>query len=245
VLSHFIEEEGVPTAGISLIRPHTTILKPPRALWVPFELGRPLGPPDNPVFQRQVLTALLNLFIAPSGPVLADYPDDEPKSTSEPVVLSCPVNYSQDADDTLVTDKLEASLRREIAAMRPWYNTSVAKRNRTTVGLCGIPLENLGDFIYALAKGKEPENPRKDLVMAYTVKFAVEDLKSYYIEGITAQPGRENVTGQQLEDWFWYGTKAGEVLLELKRVCEKSPDELLKMIGGHFLVPPKVAKAKK
>ena len=38
-LALYIEDEGVPTVGLSLVREHTAALKPPRALWVPFMLG--------------------------------------------------------------------------------------------------------------------------------------------------------------------------------------------------------------
>jgi hypothetical protein len=242
VLSHFLEAEGLPTAGISLIRPHTEIIKPPRALWVPFELGHPLGPPNNTAFQRRVLMALIKLLQAPAGPVLADFPDDEPESSEGQGVLACPVPYSQTEDETAGTESLEAAFRREIASLRPWYDMAVSKRKRTTVGLSGLQLEVLGSFIYAAAKGREPENPRKDLALSYMVKFAAEDLKAYYIEAITAQPGQEGASGQKLQDWFWDETKAGEVLLELKQVCEASPDKLMNTIGHHFMVPPKVAR---
>jgi hypothetical protein len=244
VLAHFIEEQGVPTAGISLIRPHTEIIKPPRALWVPFQLGRPLGPPNNPGFQKRVLMALLELLEAPAGPLLADFPDEEPESSDEPTVLACPVIYTQATDETGETDRPAAAFRREMAAIRPWYDMSLAKRRRTTVGISGIGLDALGDFIYAAAKGMEPENPRKDLPLAYTLKFAAEDLKSYYIEAITSQPGQEGASSQTLESWFWDETKAGEVLLELKRVCEASPDKMVNMIGAYFIVPGSVARRK-
>ncbi len=61
-LAHFFEEEGVPTTQISLVRLHTERINPPRALWVPFELGRPLGIPDDPTFQKRVLLAALKLL---------------------------------------------------------------------------------------------------------------------------------------------------------------------------------------
>ena len=54
-LSIFFEEAGLSTTGISLIRINTEKVAPPRALWVPFELGRPLGAPSDPAFQRRVL----------------------------------------------------------------------------------------------------------------------------------------------------------------------------------------------
>ncbi len=72
-LAHYLEEEGVATTQISLIREHTEIIKPPRALWVPFELGRPLGLPDDPALQTRVLVAALKLLEAERGPVLEDF----------------------------------------------------------------------------------------------------------------------------------------------------------------------------
>jgi hypothetical protein len=243
VLSHFIEEEGVPTAGISLVRPHTEVIKPPRALWVPFELGRPLGPPDDAAFQKRVLTALLKLLEAPQGPILEDYPEDEPES-DELTVLACPVGFANSDDESENVDTLLSDFRREITAMRPWYDMALNKRQRTTVGVSGIDLENLGDFIYAFVKGEPPKNPRNDIPLASTLKFAVEDLKAYYIEGITAQPGQANASSKILQDWFWNKTVCGKVFLALKKVCETSPDKMIQMMGQFFLVPGEVARAK-
>jgi hypothetical protein len=80
--------------------------------------------------------------------------------------------------------------------------------------------------------------------MAYTVKFAVEDLKAYYIEAIIAQPGQEGASAQKLQDWLWDKTKAGEVLLELKKVCEASSDKLMSMMGTRFIVPGNIVRSK-
>ena len=71
-LGHYLEDAGIATAGISLIRLHSEKIRPPRALWVPFELGRPLGVPNDPAFQTRVLQAVLDLVRAESGPVLVD-----------------------------------------------------------------------------------------------------------------------------------------------------------------------------
>ena len=244
MLGHFIEEEGVPTASISLIRPHTEIIKPPRALWVPFELGRPLGPPDNAAFQRRVLLALLGMFEAPDGPRLEDFPEDEPETEGEITVLACPLDYTRATLETGEIDQLQVAFRREIVAMRPWYDMAVARRQRTTVGVSGIDLEALVDFIYAFVRGEEPENPRNDIPLAYTLKFAIEDLQSYYIEGVTAQPGQGGASSQVLTDWFWDETAAGKVLLALKKGCEASQDDVMRQMGAHFLVPMKVASRK-
>ena len=69
-LAHYLEAEGVPAVAISLIRLHTEKVRPPRALWVPFELGRPLGAPNDQAFQTRVIAAALGLLEAASGPVV-------------------------------------------------------------------------------------------------------------------------------------------------------------------------------
>src|SRR3954465_10073527 len=84
-LGHYLEDEGVATVAIALIRPQAENTKPPRALWVPFELGRPLGPPSDPAFQKRVLLAALGLLERHDGPVLlTDFPDDDPCEAPDP-----------------------------------------------------------------------------------------------------------------------------------------------------------------
>jgi hypothetical protein len=245
VLAHFLEEEGVPTTQISLIRLHTELTKPPRALWVSFELGRPLGVPNDPSFQKRVLLATLKLLEAPDGPRLEDFPEDAPTSPDEITMLSCPVNFVQKGIDPGETEQLHAAFNREIISMRPWYDMTVKKRGRTTVGVSGINLEAIGDFIYSFLKGVKPENPRDDIPLAYALKFAVDDLKAYYFEGITAQPGQESVSSQVLADWFWEETVAGKVLLAVKEAGKTNEDDLMRMVSGKLIVPAwKVARGK-
>jgi hypothetical protein len=240
VLAHYIEEEGVPTACISIVRPYTEKVKPPRSLWVSFELGRPLGVPNDPAFQKRVLVALLKLLEAPEdkGPILIeDYPEDVPEVEGGVTVLSCPIDYGQIQDKPEGADQLETSFLREITAMRPWYDMAMAKRKRTTVGVSGIDLDSIGGFIYAFIKGETPENPRQDVDLATTLKTAVEDLRAYYFEGVTTQPGQENASNEALLNWFWYETVAGKVILELNKACKNSPNKSLNMLAERFPVP--------
>lgn len=235
----------MPTTQISLIRRHTELTNPPRALWVSFELGRPLGIPNDPVFQRRVLLAALKLLEAPGGPLLEDFPDDAPASTDEITVLACPVNFVQNNLDVTETDELYAAFKGEMASMRAWYDIAIEKHGRTTVGVSGMELDAIGDFIYSFLKGTEPENPRDDISLAYTLKFAADDLKAYYFEGITAQPGQESASSQILTDWFWGETVAGKVLSAIKEVYRKSEDSSMRSVGRSFLVPTwKIARGK-
>ncbi len=210
-------------------------------MWVPFELGHPLGVPDNVAFQRRVLLALLRLLEASEGPVLKDFPEDEPEN-DEITVLACPVSFHQIIIESEEADTIQAAFRKEMTAIRPWYDMGVARRKRTTVGVSGVDLDMLGDFIYTFVRGEEPKNPRNDIPLVYTLKLAVEDLKSYYVEGITAQPGQAGASSQVLKDWFWDNTVAGKVLLALKKVCEGSEDKMMSMMGAHFIVPGDVVR---
>lgn len=66
-----IERAGIPTVSISLLKDITLKVKPPRALWVPFNHGYPLGEPDNPAIQKEVLQAALSLLTeAQTAPVI-------------------------------------------------------------------------------------------------------------------------------------------------------------------------------
>ena len=121
-LAHYLEEDGLATTQISLIRLHSEKTRPPRALWVPFELGRPLGPPNDAPFQRRVLMAVLELLKAPSGPLLTDYAEDAPKATeAEMEGWVCPINLAPPALD----GDGDADLRQRRQGKRPLVETGV------------------------------------------------------------------------------------------------------------------------
>jgi hypothetical protein len=67
-LGHYLEEEGLATVAIALIRPQAEHTRPPRALWVPFELGRPIGPPGDAAFQKRVILAALGMLVEGGRP---------------------------------------------------------------------------------------------------------------------------------------------------------------------------------
>jgi hypothetical protein len=179
---------------------------------------------------------VLRLLEAPAGPCLEDFPEEEPESDVI-TVLACPVSFAKTADNEKGANKTLVALRREIAAMRPWYDMSVGKRQRTTVGVSRLDIAALVDFIYGFVSGTAPSNPRDDIPLAETLKLAVDDLKAYYFEGATAQPGQSGASSRVLEDWFWEETVAGRVLLDLKKVCEASPDQTLAEMGSHAIAP--------
>jgi hypothetical protein len=68
-----IEREGIATVSISLLREVVSVLKPPRALFVPFPMGFPLGAPQRPQWQHRVIAAALELLERDDTPILAEF----------------------------------------------------------------------------------------------------------------------------------------------------------------------------
>jgi len=70
------ERRGISTVVLQLLRSVAEKVRPPRALLVPFSHGFPLGAPNDPGLQAQVIEAALRLLEDETGspPVLVDYP---------------------------------------------------------------------------------------------------------------------------------------------------------------------------
>lgn len=237
VLAHYLEEEGIPTTQISLIREHTEKIKPPRALWVPFELGRPFGVPGDADWQTRVLRAVLELLEASSGPVLADFPDDTPAATDEPAALACPVNFPAPITDLNDMERLGEALQNEVRELRSWYDLAVTKSGRTTVGASGLDPQAIGTFVGAFLGGGIPASPQDDIPALAMFKLAVEDLKAYYSEAVAAQPGQKTATGTTLTNWFWRETAAGKVLFALQALWKTSDDRNTRFLARVLMVP--------
>jgi hypothetical protein len=236
-LAHYLEGEGIPTAAISLIREHAVKIQPPRALWVPFELGRPLGVPDNPEFQRRVLLALLELFDAANGPILADFPEDAPPGAQEPVHLVCPVTFPKAVVRLNDEELLYQTLQQEVAELRMWYDLSIARLGRTTVGSSGLAIEVAAKFVGAFMFDDAPTTPLDGVPALALLRLAVEDLKSFYFEAMTAQPGQQNVTSAILAKWFWSETTAGKILFFLQDRWRESANPTLRDFSRLLLIP--------
>jgi D-proline reductase (dithiol) PrdB len=70
LIQRHIEYAGITTVSISLLREITEKTRPPRALFVPFPLGHPLGEPDNAELQTRIMRAAFALLSCNDSPVL-------------------------------------------------------------------------------------------------------------------------------------------------------------------------------
>jgi hypothetical protein len=120
--------------------------------------------------------------------------------------------------------------------LRNWYDIAVAKRERTTVGVSGIDVDKLADFISSFLTDKQPQNPNPDHPLAHALNLATDDLKAFYTEAVTAQPGPAG-TSNQLADWFYGQTAAGRLLYAIKDKGIQSDDPYLKIVAGALLIP--------
>ena len=80
-----------------------------------------------------------------------------------------------------------------------------------------------------------PASPSAEFGLADATRFCAEDLKAFYLEAVSAQPG--DASHSQLNDWFWNETVAAGVLRQLKQRCLESDDEAIKLLGTVLLVP--------
>ncbi|HSI00553.1 MAG TPA: hypothetical protein VLA02_08125 [Reyranella sp.] len=199
------------------MREHTETIRPPRALWVTFELGRPLGIPDDAPFQRRVVKAALDLLARTDGPLIADYPEEVPEVTDFSG-WACPINLAPSETDSLAA---------EIDRLATWYDQSVARLGRTTVGVSGLDMPAAGALVSRALAGDLPE--------AQPLKEAIDDLRAYYLEAASAFPDPGSAATRK--KWFWDETALAKAILALQPTLAASADPQHKILANLTLIP--------
>ncbi len=227
----------MPTVVLSLVREHSQAMAPPRALWVPFELGRPLGAPGDAEFQRDVLRSMLGLLGRTDFPAHEDYPHEAPAMDAASAEgWACPIALP--ARDAAVT--LRERLRAEIERLRPWYEESARRRARTAVGVSGLgadAIEQIGDALASVAEGEPPPSLEGATeALPRLARFLADDAKAYYMEAVTAQPGRSAASSDEIGLWLYGETTLGEVLFQLRDRARESEDPAERALRG-VLIP--------
>ena len=222
-LAHFLETEGLPTTGISLVREHTEAMAPPRSLWVPFPLGRPLGAAGDAAFQHRVITAALALLERPRGPVLEDFPDPAPdEGSGQP--WSCPVRFPRSLDGRDDTD----AARAELAELGTWHELARRRRGRTAAHTSGLAIDQCLKLVIDASQAGDTDNVR-------TLKAAVEDLKTHYVEAVTAKPGTPPAGA--VDTMLWNESALGRLLRNLAARGSESDNATMRFFVKDSLVP--------
>jgi hypothetical protein len=229
-----LEDQGLATTVIGLVRPHMEKTANPRGLFVPFLLGRPLGEPGDAMFQRRVLLAALGLLERADGPViLADFPDDAPTQAGTPswrpaVALPPPAAPTHPAE-------WAAALATEIALLQPAWQQAQARFGRSTVGLSGLAPEVWPSFASAFLGTAPPAAPAGFASAALALRYLADDLKAFYAEA--AQASGAAPAPDQASAWLFRETLAGRLLLALRTAALAGEDGGFKTMAGRFLIP--------
>jgi hypothetical protein len=136
------------------------------------------------------------------------------------------VSFARGADsDSTWQDRLT----REFGELMPWYELGRRRRGgRTLVGVAPqSPEINLQSLAAHLDSGELPTDIN-------WLKRAIEDIRIYYIEAMTAQPG--NYDSAAIHSQFWQESSFGAAILSLYRRFQNSDDDRLKMIA-RILAP--------
>ena len=238
-LAHILEDEGVLTTQISLIRLHTEKIRPPRALAVPFELGRPFGAPNEPDFQRRVLHECLQLLERPSGPVLEDFPDEPPgaDTAKEAHGWACPVNFAPPMDDISDADLVYQSLLQEVNLLRPWYDEAVKNFKRSAFGISGKTTDEIARVLADVLvdpEGTEPPVEGQSLGVGF--KRMADDMRYFYTEAAIARPDQRS-SDFEVANWLWGETTLGKVLVAIRDYAMECEDPSLKALAPTAMVP--------
>ncbi len=221
-LAVYLERAGISTVVIGLTRLHLEKIQPPRALWVPFELGRPLGGyVDGGAFQKKVLRSALALLDYKSGPVIVDFDVDDPGSQHDPHWVPPPLATA-------------ATLVEEVTALKPdWYRAQKCL-GRTLIGLSNMPIEQAADFLQRFDTNNPAINPADDQSDLLRMRFCADDIKTYYIEVALSTGSPSSV---QIGDWFWSGTTAARELLRIRESNLEHENKTRATVCARMLIP--------
>ena len=235
-LAHYFESEGLSTVLVGFVREHMEAIKPARGLFLDFPMGRGMGKPNDPGFQKKVIRAAFDLLDAKTGRVLEDFPEVIQVRDGR-MGYALPPELVLSTNDIGDLDALVAAVQAEMAALLPDYEAAVAARGRTTVGASELGITDFAPFVSEFIRGEIPKSPRKGLPAIPLLKLVVEDLEAYYTETRTHRDGIDDL--ELMGKWFWEETKAGRLLLSLEAGSIASENKVMLQIVEMSLMAPR------
>lgn len=204
-LAHVFEAAGLHTVILASNRSVAETMRPPRSLYSEFPLGRPLGAPNDPAFQRRVLVQALELVETATEPAVVDY-DVVIEAETEALTCSLPPRFDPDLHPAID----------EAQGIRRAYDRAVSARGHTSVGRVATA-DDLGEVLASLeriANGTdwiEAGLPSSDPINA------VHDLRAYYDEAALELVDGPTPGGRAAEEWFFETTEAGKTVMAARR----------------------------
>ena len=214
VLARVLEDAGIATVGLSLVRQQAENIKAPRFLHCEFPLGRPLGEPLSPDFQTDVIRRAFSLLTRTDVPVIEVHPDVIDDDAEHAATCSVPPRHDPDAHPAV--DEAEA--------LRPAYARQVdAAGGRTAVGRVAGPSE-MGDLVRKFLTLVETGSLDAAGFDADSVRAAGQDVRAYYEEAGLALSDHVPAA-RQLESWFYQRTATGPVIRAAAAALEAAGED--------------------
>ncbi len=207
-LAHVFEAAGLSTIVFASMLEVVEKMHPPRALYCEFPLGRPLGKPLDPAFQRDVLERGLALLDA-DEPVIGTHPE---VIESDETPMACAIPPRHDPDAPPAVD--------EARGLRAAYRRSVDARGVTEVGRA-ITADEVPDALAVLHQWAEGAS-WKDVALPGKNTVAVcHDIRSYYEEAGLQLVEGPPPGGRAAEAWFFEATEAGRTLMAARKALQE------------------------
>jgi hypothetical protein len=230
VIQRQIEAAGVATTSISLVRRFTELVRPPRALWVPFPFGRPLGAPNNARVQRLVLLSVLGLLKRSNGPVLEDLvlPQEfdhldarYQASGSKCGPTSCDFGaiLGSGGGERLGQKAYDCRfepIREEIGRLTALHTQYRERYRRTQVSASRLGSEAMIDAAEAVHRFvcvEMPESKCCGIAERRFIRSAIDDLKAFYVESRIAEDDGTIENAASINDWLWLDTHMSSLLV--------------------------------
>jgi len=219
VIARVLEERGLSTIALSLVREHTVKVKPPRAVWVPFPFGISVGHRNDVKEQRAVLELAFSTLDAPAGPVLVDFVAAERRERAAPL---------QASDVEVEGQARTIDLAGEVEAMQARWNAQRAGATaRSHVGASGVDPAQFGAlvrFLEAYARGEAADYAGRpaDVEPLPFIRYGIEDLRVLYME--TRMGEQPDEASDDRQRWLLGSTALGVFLRTLRDRMEASDD---------------------
>ncbi len=209
VLAHVFEAAGLATVVLASQRPVVEKMKPPRALYCEFPLGRPLGKPGDAELQTAVLEAAFATLAEASGPVLVDYPETI-VSDEQPVSCQLPPTF----------DPNELPAISEAKGIRKAFDRTLERRGATSVGRL-LSVDEIPDGLAVLAELASGTPWKSVDIPGKSTTGLVHDIRTYYEEAALSLVDTPNPEGRALEGWFYGQTEAGKLVMAARSALKE------------------------
>ena len=198
-LASVLEQSGLVTVALSSIRGQIETTSPPRALHCEFPLGRPLGKPNDPDFQRDVLEHAFALLDESSGPVLVDHPVKIEDGADSP--LSCVIPPADTSNRSPAAS--------EALGLLPAWKRTYKKYGRSTVGKV-VDSDQVPDMLDLFARISDGDDWKAVGLPGDPTKIAA-DIRNFYEEA-SISLSDSSPSARSAESWFVNKTHAGQLI---------------------------------